>query len=239
MNWLTDSQCSAIRKAATCKPTEETCGFVLADGSVIDVPNVAADRTELFVISPADYAQHEEQIVGIWHSHLTLAGFSPLDQQVMSADILPWAVYCMADDSFHQCEPEAAAPLEGRPFVFGVYDCYSLITDKLAELQVKLPAWPRGDWGEWNTPAFRPFDEQWSAIGRPVFDGKYQEGDLLLMNLGDHVGHTDHVGVFLNHREFLHHPANHLSRRQIFGSYWNKRLNWVIRPHALWTKYER
>ena len=239
MNWLTDDQRAAVRAYATSNPEEETCGFVLSGGEVIEVPNVAADRTELFEISPADYARHEEQIIGVWHSHLTLAGFSPMDQQVLSADILPWAVYCLSDDSFHQCEPEVTAPLEGRPFVFGVYDCYSLISDKLETMRVNLPEWPRGNWGEWNTPAFRPFDEQWSAIGSPVFDGAYQEGDILLMNLGDHAGHTDHVGVFLNHREFLHHPANHQSRRQIFGSYWNKRLNWVIRPHALWTKYER
>jgi proteasome lid subunit RPN8/RPN11 len=234
--WLTKKQRTAIRKLACKNPTEETCGFVLTDGSVIQVNNVADDRHTTFSINPQDYAKYDDQITGIWHTHLELAGFSPLDQQVLMTDTLPWAVYCLADNSFHECDFTTVAPFLGRPFIFGLYDCYSLISDKLHEMEVELPPWPRGTWGEWDTPGFNPFDMAWPEIGEPVYNGKYQEGDILLLNLGNHPGHTDHVGVFLDRRTFLHHPAQHKSRKQLFGSYWERRLNWVIRPGPLWSK---
>lgn len=236
MNWLTHTQKEEIRRLASAKPEEEVCGFVLEDGSVIDVPNIASDPKTTFEISPSDYVRADLcGIKGVWHSHLELDGFSPLDQQVLYQDTLPWSVYCLRTAKFHQCDPVTTAPLLGRPFCFGVYDCYSLVSDKLAEMGVQLPSWPRGDYGEWNTPLFRPFDEESWTVGAPVIDGLYREGDILLMNLGDHQGHTDHVGVFVDRNRFLHHPAERESRLDRFGSWWQRRTRLVLRPHALWT----
>ena len=235
MNWLTIEQKRQVQQAAAAQPEREVCGFVLDNGLVVEVPNRAKDPALEFEISPSDYAHWDEVgIKGVWHSHLELDAFSPLDQQVMAADTLPWAVYCLKTGNFTQADPEGLAPLEGRPFCFGVYDCYSLVSDKLGEMGVQLPAWPRGRWGEWNTPEFQPFDEQWQHVGKPVTNGVYQAGDILLMNLGDHKGHTDHVGVFVDHRRFLHHPAEKLSRLQTFGKHWERYLNLVVRPHQLW-----
>ena len=235
MNWLTPDTRRQIRRLAVSAPEQETCGFVLSTGEVVIVPNNAQDPSNEFLISEWDYMRFDNDIVGVWHSHLELAGFSELDQQVMSADTLPWAVYCLRDDSFHQCDPTTEAPLEGRPFVFGTYDCYSLVSDYLKSFKVQLPPWPRGRWGEWNTPSFHPFDDEWSRVGKPVPDGVYKAGDILLLNIGDYPGHTDHVGVFVNARQFLHHPSQSVSRLQTFGGYWKRRLNWVIRPHELWS----
>jgi len=237
MYWLTREQKAEIKRLALASPASETCGFVLDDGSVLEVPNSAEDPVNEFAIDPAIYAEHDQKISGIWHSHLELAGFSPLDQQVLATDDTPWAVYCMADDTWHECAPamRTFAPLEGRPFVYGVYDCYSLVQDFLAKKRkVNLPDWERKDWGEWNTPSFTPFDVEWTNYGKRVTDGRYQRGDILLLNLGDHRGHTDHVGVFTDSRHFLHHPSGMVSRLQTFGGYWERRLNWVVRPFALW-----
>ena len=235
MNWLTLTQREEIRRLSAAKPEQEACGFVLQDGAVVEVVNVAHNTTQKFEISPSDYLCAEVAgIKGVWHSHLDLDAFSPLDQQVMAADTLPWAVYCLRTDKFHQCEPGVLAPLLGRPFCFGVYDCYSLVSDKLGELGVQLPEWPRQRYGEWNAPGFTPFDDEAANVGRAVRDGIYQEGDILLMNLGDHQGHTDHVGVFVNDREFLHHPAERQSRVDRFGSWWERKTRLVLRPTALW-----
>ena len=235
MHWLTDTQKDEIRHIAGSSPDEETCGVVLDDGSVRQLKNQAANPRDEFAIDPLDYAKHEDQLIGIWHSHLRLAGFSPLDQQVLSSDVVPWAVYCLKDDSFHECDPSTRAPFKERPFVFGVYDCYSLISDVLVDMGIELPEWKRGKWGEWNTPEFRPFDMEWEKVGKPVTNASYQKGDILLLNLGDYSGHTDHVGVFVNDRQFLHHPADGVSRLQTFGGYWSRRLNWVVRPFPLWS----
>lgn len=233
MEWLSESAKEAIKSFAIEKPEEEVCGFVLKDDTVVSVPNTSSDRTNQFAIEPKDYAFYDENIAGVWHSHLDFAGFSVLDQQVISLDVLPWAVYCLADDSWHQCDPSVVAPFEGRPFVFGVYDCYSLVSDYLKEKKVNLPEWPRGNWGEWNTPLFTPFDDEWSNYGEPVQLGAQQAGDMMLMNLGDFSSHTDHLGVFVSKNQFLHHPSESKSRLQTFGGYWQRRLNWIIRPYSL------
>lgn len=233
MNWLTDEAKTHIRKFACEHPDEETCGFVLTDSSVVLTPNMASDRANEFEICPHDFATYEERVLGVWHSHLTLAGFSPLDQQVMASDTIPWAVYCLADDSWHECNPTEVAPFEGRPFVFGVYDCYSLVRDYLDKKGVALPQWERKQWGEWNTVGFTPFDDEWSKIGRSIKPGDQKEGDILLLNLGDVPMHTDHVGVFTDCKHFLHHPSEGKSRVQTFGSYWLRRLNWIVRPFEL------
>ena len=152
MNWLTVQQKREIARFSAGNPTEEVCGFVLEDGSVCAVDNIAKDRTTSFEISAKDYVHADIcGIRGVWHSHIDLDGFSPLDQQVLSQDTLPWAVYCHRTGTFTQCDPDSIAPLIGRPFCFGVYDCYSLVSDFLSEKGVALPSWPRGKWGS-GTP---------------------------------------------------------------------------------------
>ena len=235
MNWLTCEQQAVIKRLAAQAPEQELCGFVLENGSVVQCQNIALDPVNQFEIAPHDYAKWDEQgIAGVWHTHLELDAFSPLDQQVLASDQLPWAVYCLRTDRFHQVDPLGIAPLLGRPFCFGVYDCYSLITDKLSEMGVQLPEWPRGRYGEWNTPLFNPFDAQASNVGRQVTNGVYAEGDILLMNLGDHAGHTDHVGVFVTEKTFLHHPSERQSRIDVYGSWWKRKTRLVLRPYALW-----
>lgn len=234
MNWLTINQQQAIRRHATAIPEVETCGFVLRDGTVVQVPNYSPEPADHFVIDPEDYAAYEELgIAGIWHSHLTNPGFSPTDQNVLRADNLPWAIYCLATDSFAQVNPSAPAPLLGRPFCYGIYDCYSLVCDYLSELGVAMPFWVRGSYGEWNTPEFVPFDEEHAGLG-PVVDGEtYQPGDLLFMNLGDYKNHIDHIAVFNSSTTFIHHLADKTSRIDRFSSYWKPFVKCVIRPYQL------
>lgn len=47
----------------------ESCGFVLLDGSVIEVPNVASNPKENFQVSEEDLQTYESQAVATWHTH--------------------------------------------------------------------------------------------------------------------------------------------------------------------------
>ena len=94
-------------------------------------------------------------------------------------------------------------------------------------MSVDLPDWPRGLYGEWNDKTFRPFDEQALIVGEKVRGKNYREGDILLMNLGDCAGHTDHIGVFINGKQFLHHPSERRSVISTFGNWWERRLRLV------------
>lgn len=234
MNWLTIHQQQEIRRLACSSPQIETCGFVLTSGDVAQVPNASPEPATHFAIAPEDYAAYEELgITGVWHSHLTEPSFSPLDQEVLRTDDTPWAIYCLATDTFSQVNPGAPAPLVGRPFVYGVYDCYALICDYLSELGVPMPIWSRGAWGEWNQPEFTPFDTETPALGPDVTAGPNQAGDIILFNLGDFPDHSDHVGVFNSASTFLHHLAGKKSRLDLFSSYWRKHVKCIIRPHQL------
>ncbi len=228
MNWLSEDQKRQIKQLAAQTPEQEACGFVLPDGSVVAVKNSSPNPAEQFRIEANIVAQHADA-VGCWHSHLVLDGFSVLDQIGIAADgAMPWAVYTLATDRFCECDPLAQAPYVGRPYVWGVWDCYSLVADWLArEQQIVLPEWERGQWGEWNTPGFRPFDEEWPKFCKRVSDP--MPGDILLFNVGDHAGHTDHVGVMVGTRDFLHHPANKQSRQSRLGGHWLRRLNCAVR----------
>ena len=73
MNWLKGDEKEHIRRLACLKPSQETCGFVLEDGHVVEVENKADDPVNQFVIDHETYAEYEEEIKGVWHSHLELA----------------------------------------------------------------------------------------------------------------------------------------------------------------------
>lgn len=236
MALLSEGQKHVIRTMAAQNPDTESCGFIMEDGGLIMLPNIAHDQAGEFAIDPRDYAKWEPLgIAGVWHSHIELDGFSPLDQTVMRSDSLPWAIYCLRTDKFHECDPNWTAPYVGRPFVYGIFDCYSLVSDYLAhEHQVHLPLWDRGEYGEWNQPGFNPFDEEWAGIGKRVPSySPLQDGDILLMNLGDHRGHTDHIGVINEDLRLLHHLAEKESRVDVMGGAWQRALRLAVRPNEL------
>ena len=70
----------------------------------------------------------------------------------------------MSSDTWHEYDPTTTAPFD-RDFVYGVYDCYSLI-DYLLELGVHLPQWERGKWGSGHR-TIHPFDDNAKAVGKP------------------------------------------------------------------------
>lgn len=238
MNWLTQEQKSNIKAEAIQKPTEEICGFVLESGQVVSVENIHEDKEFNFRIAPESIIKYEEKgIKGIWHTHTKDPNFSPTDQVVMRGDTLPWAVYCIATNTFTEADFSKPAPLLGRPFIYGIWDCYALVRDYLNEAGIELPQWPRGDYGEWELSDFREFDENWSNYNvKPVYNKDYQQYDIVCMNLGPFNGHIDHVGVFTDQgRTVLHHPANRLSKKHKWGQWMAQRTILVLRPAELWN----
>lgn len=49
--------------------TEERCGLVLKDGSVIELKNIAEEPQHGFEISPEDMVKYEDEIAASWHTH--------------------------------------------------------------------------------------------------------------------------------------------------------------------------
>lgn len=47
----------------------ERCGFVLKDGSVVEVKNVCQDPEQGFTIRPEDVVKYHDQVEATWHTH--------------------------------------------------------------------------------------------------------------------------------------------------------------------------
>lgn len=236
MNWLSTQERDQIKRLSVKRPTEESCGFVLENEDVVQVENIHPDKEFHFRISEQDYMKWDtEGIKGIWHSHTVDPSFSPTDQMVMRCDKLPWAVYCISENKFTEADLSKPAPLLDRPFIYGVWDCYSLTTDFLKEAGINLPPWKRGMHGEWDTPGFFEFDNNWDKYNTvDVTRKRYQKYDIVLMNLGTNKGHTDHIGVFSDDGiTLLHHPYNSLSRKNKWSQWLATRTNLVVRPREL------
>ena len=170
--------------------------------------------------------RHAGEIAGIWHSHRDLDGFSPADQMQIAAGDWPHAVYNLATDRFWQCEPGVAAPYVGRPFVYGIYDCATLVEDWLAaERGLRFPAVERGVYGEWTKSTFDAFDRLAGQVGVEVTTPA--AGDIIC--LGEN-NRTDHIGILLEDGRLLHHPAGHSSRISPYGRPYRRITLRVVRP---------
>lgn len=130
------------------------------------------------------------------------------------------------------------APLVGRPFVHGIWDCYSLVRDcfalgkdKMSEQGmnwrhpgVTLPDVPRDDawwtkgqdlYMDWMKPA--GFIEITAAMAQP--------GDGFLMKIRSDK--LNHAGVLVSDNEILHHLPTRLSRREVGGVWFTQIDKWV------------
>ncbi len=49
---------------------EERCGFVLEDGTLVEISNVHSEPTKGFRMDPFELLQHlDDPLVGTWHTH--------------------------------------------------------------------------------------------------------------------------------------------------------------------------
>jgi proteasome lid subunit RPN8/RPN11 len=59
---------SKLKQKLTADDTEERCGLVLADGTILDTINKHPQPTTGFLIGVKDLLEHEN-LVGTWHTH--------------------------------------------------------------------------------------------------------------------------------------------------------------------------
>lgn len=49
--------------------SDEACGIILKDGTVLDCENISEDPTQGFVIPATLMLEHEDNLFGTWHTH--------------------------------------------------------------------------------------------------------------------------------------------------------------------------
>jgi proteasome lid subunit RPN8/RPN11 len=215
----------------------ESCGLIqIFKGKQRYIPcRNEAEGSEHFYLSAADYARAEDdgEIVAIVHSHPDTAPLpSQADKVSCEKTGLPWLIVNWPTGKHHIHYPEGyVAPLVGREFVFGVLDCYSLIQDHFSfELNITLPDFERRD-EFWKRDENLYLDHYKEAGFVEVSRDDLQANDVAIMRI-ESASIPEHGGVILEDGRILHHVANRLSSRDVYGQYYRNRTVAVVRHEA-------
>ena len=205
----------------------EACGLVVVRKGrlrYMRCRNLASHPGEQFVLSPDDYAAAEDvgEVVAVVHSHPTGTTMPSMADRVgCESSGLPWWIINPFTGSHYFFTPNGyRAPLVGRPFCFGVLDCYAMIRDWYqAERGVTLPNFPRNDrfWLRGENIYVDGFPR---AGFVPVPLDEAVEGDVVLMQIASPL--PNHGAVLLGDGTMLHHTEGRLSSRDVYGGYWRK-----------------
>lgn len=237
----------AVKDAAMATFPQEVCGFVVRRGKKsvwVNVPNSSKTPMQTFQIAPDEYARVADtgEIIGIWHTHPN-GNTQPTDADRVGCELsdLPWYIVSVRKEgeSFVFAGPEVLTPcgfvmpyLE-RPYVFGVFDCWSLVRDYYArDLGIILrDHYPRIEFF-WKH-GFNFFGEGWKEDGftRFVNDEEPQVGDIFLIQT-NHFGVPDHIAVYVGDEMIMHHCHGRLSRRDIYGGFWKKHTTHHLRHQS-------
>lgn len=201
----------------------EMCGLVV-DGKFWACRNIHPQPEYHFELSPEDYlaAQKAGEIQAVVHSHVNVsANPSEADKLVCEKTKLPWYIIGLPDEVWAEYQPTGyELPLEGRPFIHGIIDCYTLVQDALRTLyNVDLPDFHRYDgWWEDDRPENLYLDHLEEAGFVEADMDDVQPGDMLLMTLASNK--PNHAAIYLGDGMMIHHPPGQLSGKTKFAGYW-------------------
>ena len=230
---MIESVLEEVKEYVYGKQDTEACGLLaVRKGRVKFFPcdNKAENPKNDFVIDPMDYktVADEADVIGVIHSHPHGQALpSPLDKAACDRLGVPWYIFGK-DDEWTKIEPaEEAYGLLGRPFVFGAYDCYTIVKDYFADLDIRF----RDDWDyEWEfwEKGKNYYLERYAQEGfSKVTDGTLQPHDVILMALNSKT--TNHAGIYVGRGKMLHHAPHRLSCRDNYNGIWNQITRAIIR----------
>lgn len=220
----------ALEHAAEEAP-RECCGLVISKNRKMayrPCKNISS-TSEQFIMDPLDYARCEDEgrVVAIVHSHYGIPPEpSMADLRGCEQTNLPWLIVNQPAGTYKVVEPSGwKAPLEGRPFVHAVFDCYSIIKDYYKEvLNIEIPDFKREE--EWWTKGYNLYMDNFEKAGFIKVDN-IEPHDVIIMQCGAKV--PNHAAVYLGDTRILQHLTNRLSGIDIYGGYWQKSTVAVVR----------
>lgn len=203
-------------------------GAVFIKGRMFEVQNVSPDPTKYMEFSAEQLTLLELQhgaIDAFIHSHPYSAASIQVDSRYQPQwpthrDMEVWIALnrrfgIVATDGTGCSETlwlddTKRAPLQGREFVHGVQDCYSLIRDYYkSELSIDLPNFPRG-WDWWNMGGNLYLDGFPKAGFHEIPRDEALVGDVLLYQVGTRT--PNHASVIIGPNGILHHLIDRVSR---------------------------
>jgi len=207
-----DNTIRAIYAHVESEYPKECCGVVTAAGFVVPLENTSDTPYTSFRISQRDYLKYCGGALFVYHSHpdrpavASEADLKWVDRYRLPLMIVSWPygdIRMIGDP----CKDKA---LEGRSFIYGVYDCYSLVEDYYRkEFEYEMPTVTRPRFGWWESGLLDPFTEGLNRSG--LVDANTPEpGDMLVFTVnGSKV--CNHTGIYLDGNMLLHHRLCSLS----------------------------
>ena len=187
--------------------------------------NLSMTAHQCFIIDPEDYVRADNigEIKAIVHSHPVTPPFpSEADKLGCEQSKLPWHIVNPKTEQWGYYEPCGyKPPLKGRPWVWGVTDCWSLVRDFYKEeknielLDYERPVTPQ----VFNdVPLFERYAER---TGFKELDPNetLKNGDILLMSIMYNT--LNHVAIFLD-GDVLHHLTDRLSCKEPYSAWLQK-----------------
>lgn len=222
----------------------EACGLILVEnGEQVyhRCKNLATKPEDQFKMDPLDYAAAEDrgEIVAVAHTHPNgPPNPSDGDRVMCEASGLPWHVVAIHEDlgslgpvGVGYCEPCGyKPPLVGRPFLFGILDCFTLIKDYYKEtLNIDIPEFDRTD-GFWD----RDEDLYMQGYEKAGFVEvpHVRLHDVILMQIRSKEV-ANHGAVYIGDTMILHHLYGKLSSRDIYGGYFREATRKFLRHKDL------
>jgi len=203
----------------------EACGVITNGDSglvVLESANLHPRPDLAFMIDPVLMRQVGSRVVAIWHTHPDDSPPSERDQSVCDWFGVPHVVYVAGLARVFQLEPRPRwRALVGRPWRWGVYDCWSLVREYHdLVLGIWVPDLKRPK--EHDVEAWR--ERLLTLVGVefvPVAEGQEQPGDVLGIHLVEPG--IDHLAVCLGD-QILHHPLDGVSSVDDLTPGWRRRV---------------
>lgn len=216
----------------------ESCGLVAVikgRQQYFSCKNIAENNCD-FILDPKDYIGVEDfvsemcgDIVAVVHSHPTTRAKPTMADLVGCENSgLPWAIYSPKNQEWNFFSPTGyKAPLIGRSFKHGVFDCYSAVRDWYSQkLKIDLPDFLRNP--KWWEKGENILMENFAIAGfEQVVDGSLNPGDCILFTLRSPV--VNHCAVYIGDDQVFHQTLNRLSSREIYGGWLKKNTRMVVR----------
>lgn len=196
------------------------CAGLIVDNKYLPMINTSNDPMNTFRISASDRL-NAGTIEAVVHSH-PYDKFNPPkyppewpstpDMKGWMADNVPWIIVATDGEGISTpviMDERTIHPLEGREFIHGVHDCYSVIRDWFRlERNTVLKQIPRGM--EWWHEGENLYEDHFKEAGfRIINEEEAMVGDCVLMKIHSRV--ICHAAVITGHNTILHHVMHRLS----------------------------
>jgi len=223
-------------EAGQAAPDTEICGLIIDDGQgwqYLAADNLSAVPASEFRLSARQLEQAKSRYhrVVIFHTHPNGPACPSIQDMTGCAEsAVPWLIL-----GYHEAMPQFCClgwpeqpPLERRPYIHGVTDCYSLIRDYYQhQFSLGLADYPR-QWGWWHQgdDMYQRYFEQ-AGFYRLEDNAPLRTGDVFLAAIRSQV--ANHGGIYLGDGLIFHHLAGRLAH--------DGNRNPALEPAERWMKF--